>query len=118
MLASPYTRAWNTAEILHLECGWPAPQECAALEAVRAPTETLPILEQERERSSVAVVGHDPHLSRLASLLLCGSEDVLSFDLKKGGVVALGFTGEPAAGAAYLRWSASPKLLRALDPGR
>ena len=38
MLSSPYPRAWQTAELLHREAGWPAPQHCPELEAVRSPT--------------------------------------------------------------------------------
>jgi phosphohistidine phosphatase len=115
VLSSPYTRAWETAVLLHEEAGWPAPERCEEIEAIRAPREALPVLEDLEDHSSAALVGHEPHLSQLASLLLCGDEDTLRLELKKGGVVALGLTHGAGPGKAFLRWSATPKLLRALD---
>jgi phosphohistidine phosphatase len=114
LLSSPYTRAWETAVLLHEEAGWPAPERCEAIEAIRAPREALPVLE-DLDGSSAALVGHEPHLSQLASLLLCGEEDGLALELKKGGVVALGLAQGTGPGKAHLRWSATPKILRALD---
>jgi phosphohistidine phosphatase len=114
VLSSPYTRAWETAVLLHEEAGWPAPERCEAIEAIRSPREALPVLDG-LDRSSAALVGHEPHLSQLASLLLCGDENTLPLELKKGGVVALGFAQGTGPGKAHLRWSATPKLLRALD---
>jgi phosphohistidine phosphatase len=114
VLSSPYTRAWETAVLLHEEAGWPAPERCEEIEAIRAPREALPVLDG-LDRSSAALVGHEPHLSQLASLLLCGDEDALRLELKKGGVVALGLPQGAGPGQAHLRWSATPKLLRALD---
>jgi phosphohistidine phosphatase len=110
VLSSPYVRAWQTAEILEQEAGWPAPEPCDALGAARSPADALGLL---RERGSVALVGHEPYLSSVASLLLAGDGGAVGIELKKGGVIALAFGAEPAAGTALLRWSASPKLLRA-----
>jgi phosphohistidine phosphatase len=117
VLASPYTRAWETAEILHDEAGWPPPERCPALEAIRPPDDALEILQERNDRSSAALVGHEPYLSTLASLLLTGREGPLQLELKKGGVVLLELVGEPGPGRAILRWSVSPKILRSLDPG-
>jgi phosphohistidine phosphatase len=116
LLASPYTRAWETAAILHHEVDWPAPRRCPTLEAARPSGDALEVLRELKDRSSAALVGHEPNLSRLASLLLSGDEDVLPLELKKGGVVLLAFAGDPRPGGALLRWSASPKILRSLDP--
>ena len=117
VLASPYARAWETAEILHNEVAWPAPERCPALEASRPPSDALEVLRAWKDRSSVALVGHEPHLSTLASLLLSGKEDVIQLELKKGAVAVLAFADDSRAGKALLRWSASPKILRSLDPG-
>jgi phosphohistidine phosphatase len=114
LLSSPYTRAWQTAEILHEEAGWPAPEQCAALEAVREPADAAEELVHRRE-ASVALVGHEPQLSSLVSLLLTGHTGSVALDLKKGGVVLLDCAREPAPGEALLRWFASPKILRSLD---
>jgi phosphohistidine phosphatase len=110
VLASPHVRAWDTAVVLHEEAGWPAPVECRELEAEREPAGALPVLEREAGRASVALVGHEPFLSRLASLIVCGDEDVMLVDFKKGGIMAL----EVEDGRGVLRWKATPKMLRAL----
>jgi len=102
ILASPYARAWRTAEILYEEAGWPAPEPCDRLEAWRQPDEAFDVLPRT---GSVAVVGHEPLLSGLVGLLL-GAD--VAMDFKKGGV-ALVEDG-------VLRWYATPKMLRALSP--
>ena len=60
-------------------------------------------------------MGHEPHLSELASLLVSGDEHALGLELKKGATVLLEFAVRPAAGTATLRWIATPKILRMLD---
>jgi phosphohistidine phosphatase len=114
MLSSGYARAWQTAELLHDVAGWLEPEECPALEAGRPATSVLDVLEGRIERS-IALVGHEPHLSRLASLLCTGSEDGLQLELKKGAVASLSFAGPVEPARACLRWTVSPKILRRLD---
>ena len=104
VLASPYVRAWRTAEILAEEAGWPAPTRCIELEAWRAPSDAVDVLGEQR--GSVALVGHEPYLSRLVSLLLAKDDDAVHIDLKKGGVIHVE--------DRVLRWYATPKLLRAI----
>jgi phosphohistidine phosphatase len=111
VLASPYVRAWDTAVLLHEETGWPEPVACPELEADKRLAGAIAVLERERERCSLALVGHEPFLSGLASLLICGDENALAVDFKKGGVMAL----DVEHGRGILRWKATPKLLRALD---
>ena len=102
VLSSPYVRAWQTAEILQEEAGWPPPEPCEALEADRSPSDALVVV---RGRGRVAAVGHEPLLSGLASLLLGTSVPI---DFKKGGVVLVE--------DGVLRWYATPKILRGLSP--
>jgi phosphohistidine phosphatase len=115
VLASVYVRAWRTAEVLAEEAGWPAPKEFRPLEAERQPREALPGLEQQLPSEVVALVGHEPNLSRLASLLLSGGPDVVATDLKKGGAIILSVTGSPAPGHAVLQSVLTPRTLRRLD---
>jgi phosphohistidine phosphatase len=61
----------------------------------------------QKLRQSVAIVGHEPHLSALASLLLTGRSDPPLLILKKGAVAALEGSGRHWA----LRWLVSPKEL-------
>jgi phosphohistidine phosphatase len=114
MLSSGYARAWQTAELLRDEAGWPEPEECPALEAGRPASAALDIL-QGTSAHSIALVGHEPYLSTLASLLCTGSEDGLQLELKKGAVAALAFAGPVEPAHASLRWTVSPKILRKLD---
>jgi phosphohistidine phosphatase len=114
VLSSGFARAWETAELLHEETGWPKPQECSALEAGRPASGAVDVLRQHSEQA-VALVGHEPYLSRLASLLCAGGEDTLRLDLKKGAVALLRIDGEVGPGSAELRWALAPKILRALD---
>jgi phosphohistidine phosphatase len=114
VLSSGYARAWQTAELLSEVAGWHEPEECPALEAGRPATSVLDVL-QSRTESSIALVGHEPDLSSLASLLCTGSEDGLQLELKKGAVASLSFSGAVEPARAYLRWTVSPKILRRLD---
>jgi phosphohistidine phosphatase len=114
VLSSGYARAWQTAELLHEHAGWPAPEECEALEAERPASAALPVL-RDHDGGSVALVGHEPYLSSLASILCAGGEDTLQLELKKGAVARLEVRDGAGPGSAYLRWAVAPKILRALD---
>jgi phosphohistidine phosphatase SixA len=91
--------------------GWRAPLECPALEAGRPASSGLDLL-REREEQSIALVGHEPYLSSLASLLCAGREGRLLLKLKKGAVANLDFEDSVVPGSACLRWSVSPGILR------
>jgi phosphohistidine phosphatase len=114
VLASPYVRAWQTAVILSEEGGWPAPEPCPELEAERPARQVIPVIgRRARTTGSLALVGHEPQLSELASRLLTGSEDAAAIEMKKGAVACLWVEG---AGDPVLRWLAPPRILRALAP--
>src|SRR5262249_16001124 len=63
VLSSPSLRAWQTAEILHEEGGWPKPKPAEVLR-VGPPGAVLATLAQYEGRQLIAVVGHEPYLSR------------------------------------------------------
>jgi phosphohistidine phosphatase len=115
-LSSSYTRSWETAELLREVARWPAPERCRQLEADQTPGAALHALQTRSKPSSLALVGHEPNLSSLASLLLTGHEDALELELKKGAVVFVEIQADVPPGTGVLRWSVSPKILRALDP--
>lgn len=56
---------------------------------------------------SLALVGHEPHLGALASLLVTGAEEPVRFRMKKGAVLAL----EGAGRNWIVCWHVSPDLL-------
>ena len=58
-------------------------------------------------RRPVALVGHEPHLGELMSLLVAGSAQPALFELRKCAVVAL----ERAKGRWYVRWQVSPDMV-------
>ena len=113
VLSSGYARAWQTAELLHEVARWPEPEECSALEAGRPVDRALDVLGEIADES-VALVGHDPFLSQLASLLCAGREDTLRLKLKKGGVVLVQMERDARPHAGCLIWSLTPKQLRAV----
>jgi phosphohistidine phosphatase len=114
LLASPYVRAWETAEILAAEAGWPAPEECPELMADAPARLAVAMLERLDGCERVAVVGHEPNVTLLAHALLRprDAEDVLWF--KKGGAACVRFKGDVEPGRGRLRWLHQPKALRAL----
>jgi phosphohistidine phosphatase len=116
VLSSRFARAWQTAELLHEEAGWPEPQECPELEVGRPVPAALAVL-RDRSEQSVALVGHEPHLSSFAALLSAGNENGVRLELKKGAAAFLELDGEVDPGAACLRWAVPPKILRAIETG-
>jgi phosphohistidine phosphatase len=67
----------------------------------------------EEEDFTVAVVGHEPHLSGLVTWLMTTRMES-RIELKKGGACLLHFERLPAAGDAILRWALTPSQLRAI----
>jgi phosphohistidine phosphatase len=63
----------------------------------------------------IALVGHEPNLSEVASYLLTGTgRHGVDLELKKGGVACVGVDGVPGPGTAWLRWLATPRMLRSM----
>jgi phosphohistidine phosphatase len=114
VLSSPMARDGRTAEILTEEAGWPDPKPEPALEAERRLTQAVAALRGHADRQTLAVVGHEPNLSQLAAHLIAGAEDGLALEVKKGGVVCVALEGAVRRNSGWLRWSVSPKILRAL----
>jgi phosphohistidine phosphatase len=113
ILTSPLPRAAETAAIVAAAYqGRPAPRECAALEPGVAPAEIVQALRPFVRYAHVMVVGHEPGLSRLASLLLTGAPDRLAMDLKKGGCIALELDKLAPPSGAILRWVITGRQLR------
>jgi phosphohistidine phosphatase len=118
VFSSRYVRAWQTAEVLVAEAGWPVPQALPVLESDHPPAEVLSALRTAGGARSLALVGHEPQMHALAALLLAGAgpepeEDRVLVEFRKGGVACLRLDGSPASGRGTLVWHATPKLLRA-----
>jgi phosphohistidine phosphatase len=116
VLSSPLVRAWQTAEILHECARWPEPSRRDALRAGGSPARALEALESYSYARRVALVGHEPDLQELISLLLTGDPGRARLDVKKGAVACVRFDGPPTAGAGVLLWLLPPRALRGLAP--
>lgn len=114
ILSSPLIRARQTAEILrdaispdldieqtpHLK---PSSEFADSLSAVVA-----------LGAKSVAVVGHEPHLSGFASYLLAGPRGSASLMFRKGAAAFVRFPEDLGPGLGVLEWLLQPGALRRL----
>ncbi len=105
---SPLVRAIQTAAMLTkaLETDFPR-REVAGLKPEDDPVRIARQL--NRVKTSVAVVGHEPHLSALASLLVVGQTGPAIFELKKCSVLAL--ERETERERWLVRWQISPDVI-------
>jgi phosphohistidine phosphatase len=114
ILTSPLRRARETAEILARELNG-APVEVMPELAASADVKAVaPALRPQVRLASLVLVGHQPNLGELASLLLTGGERRLRIDFKKGGVACLEADLAADPPQCVLRWLVTPGLLRAL----
>lgn len=103
---SPYLRARETAELLASELE----SNVLCREMPGLTPEDDPIAFGRTlvaSKRSVAVVGHEPHLSALASLLVAGNDSPPVFAMKKGATLAL----ERGGRLWVVRWHVYPDLL-------
>jgi phosphohistidine phosphatase len=103
---SPLVRSRDTAALLAKQLKIKAPlREVSGLKHEDDPEIVARKLGDARR--PVAVVGHDPHLSALASLMVVGRAEPPRFRLKKCAVLRLDRT----SGGWTVRWQVSPELL-------
>lgn len=101
---SPLVRARDTAKLLAERLGGGIRLvETKGMEPYADPAAL--VRRVQKLRQPVALVGHEPHLGALASLLIAGRDDPSLLILKKGAVAALEGSGRSWA----LRWLVSPK---------
>jgi phosphohistidine phosphatase len=105
---SPYARAKETAEIFAKEF----PQARLILAKGLTPQDSakaaLPLLSGFHSGNCVMIVGHEPHLSSLASLLVTGRPDPI-VEVRKAGIV--GIECEPPLHGCRINFLLSPKWL-------
>src|SRR6185312_16937505 len=98
---SPLVRARETATLLSEHAGWPTAVDCVPLVPGSDPEAVFAFLRRQRGKR-IALVGHEPDLSRLAAACLPGSPSARSFELKKGGLLCVQFEGRASAGTGVL----------------
>lgn len=112
LLTSPYTRARETAQILHEEAGWVSPTLFEPLGTSGPVTRITEALEPFRAADSIALVGHEPDMHALTSYLLTGNDGGLASEWKRGAVACLELPGGFVPEAARLLWFLPPRALR------
>lgn len=110
---SPLTRARQTAELVAEACGDLDVSLLSALEPGDTPRAVLTWLRRQPAGATLALVGHEPSLGRLAGWLL-SSKPSGFIQFKKGAAALIEFTGAPAAGKGRLIWLLSAAQLAAL----
>ncbi|MFL5385916.1 MAG: phosphohistidine phosphatase SixA [Longimicrobiaceae bacterium] len=112
---SPLVRSLQTAEIVAEAFGLTETRTVEELAPERSPDDLLPWLRTQEADTTVAVVGHNPHLGFLVGWLLTGRHENF-VELKKGAAAMLHFEDPdpPAPGCATLLWSLAPSHLRKL----
>lgn len=114
VLASPYPRAQETAEITAKALDLKV--ETSDLLTPQSWPEAILVELAKRKHDAVTLlVGHEPHLSSLASRVLSGGGD-LAIDLKKGGLIGLNLPKMQAPFHGELMFSIPPKALRMMSP--
>ena len=115
VLTSPLPRAAETAAIVVAGLpDAPVSRELPALAPGVPPEETVRAMRPFARQRELMVIGHQPNLGHLAALLLTGSTEGVTVDLKKGGCAALELSGLVTRGRATLRWLLPPRVLRRL----
>lgn len=103
---SPLARSLDTAARLQRQLGSAAPlREVSGLRPDDDPTAFVRRLAGLRR--SIAIVGHEPHLSTLATLLVGGDAAQPWFKMKKCAALRLDRVG----GGWCVRWLVSPELI-------
>ena len=111
IFSSPWKRAWQTAGILaeELGLGKTARVACPFLAGEPDLDAIGGAIGQRGEEEIVALVGHEPWMGELASLLLTGSPTRLGIPFPKSGVMAIRI-GAIAPAGGQLEFFTSPKL--------
>ena len=114
LATSPLVRARETAEIVGKVFGVDDLAEQPLLAPGGDADALLTWLHTQPTDAAVALVGHEPDLSRFAGFLLARAH--ASFvALKKGGSALIEFDDTPAAGRGVLAWLLQPGHLRKLS---
>ena len=111
VLSSPYERAARTAQIVADELG----EDVTFTKFLEPEGNPLALIGQinDEKPQRVLLVGHEPDLSRLISLLISGGTDA-SIELKKGGICKMTAEKLSFGRCATLNWLLTPKQLRTL----
>jgi phosphohistidine phosphatase len=113
ILSSPYERAKRTAEIVAE--GLKLKKRLKFSDALKYDGDAVELVHQLSTLKSMPenllLVGHEPYLSQLISLLVSGDEDV-GIDFKKGGLCKLEAEKLQYGKCAQFAWLLTPKQMK------
>lgn len=112
VLTSPFPRALQTAEIVSKELGMKKKMVLTDHLAVGGDPEQLveEIRSNHPSASGVMIVGHEPYLSLLTSVLISGQAN-LDITLRKGGLAKLTIEELTYGRCATLEWLLTPRAM-------
>ncbi|MGO9480575.1 MAG: phosphohistidine phosphatase SixA [Candidatus Kryptoniota bacterium] len=110
ILSSPFIRAKQTAEIVADAFGLDRALRFSANLAVGGDPSMLVKEIQSENSRSILLVGHEPHLSDLVSVLISG-HDGLEIVMKKGGLCKLTVEALRLGRCATLEWLMGPRQI-------
>jgi len=110
ILSSPLVRAKQTAQIVAKEVG----KQVTFSDLLAPDGNALELIAEinDEKPQRVLLVGHEPDLSQLISVLITGSSDA-TIELKKGGLCKMTTEKLTFGHCATLNWLLTPKQLRA-----
>lgn len=110
IVSSPYVRASQTASILAKELKYKEEISYSdLLVPMGEPGDMIGEINEKYSVDELMLVGHEPSLSSLASVLLVGTPDA-SINFKKGGVCCLSADDLHYDRKAVLEWLITPKI--------
>jgi phosphohistidine phosphatase len=113
ILTSPFLRAMQTTELLAKTFSLDDDRiiQTEHLTPTGSPDKLIDMInENDGDVENIAIVGHEPYLSRLVSMLIAGDPEI-SLNLKKGGICCLSVEKLIHARCATLNWLLSPAQL-------
>lgn len=110
--SSPLLRARQTADIIATDCCDKPVYELSAL-APGAGAALLSWLAKQKGGYVLAIVGHEPDLSRLVGRLIAGGSGSC-IEMKKGAVCCVEFAGRAGVGRGHVAWLLAPEQVRDL----
>jgi phosphohistidine phosphatase len=113
LLTSPDKRAYDTAMIVAKKMKWK--DRLKIFEPLKSGTDTAELIKKLGDFNKykrIVLVGHEPDLSTLISVLLGAEQNTV--ELRKGGIARIDVDGLPPKSRGVLRWLLKPAQLRAL----
>ena len=110
IVCSPYVRARQTASILAKVLKYEEKLVYSnSLMPLSEPDDMIGEINEKYSVGELMLVGHEPNLSMLASVLLAGNPD-LPINFKKGGICCLSVNDLLGDRKAELEWLVTPKI--------